>query len=836
MRSLALFVAMGAWAGAVLLVSQEVEAAPVSGAAIYVVHDDLDHGVIVCAYLGNCTYRGDVFNREGGKIASFRIPAISDYGFSIDHLASGDVTGDGLAELLVADDGHAFGSASDDSIGDVHIFSAGGTLIRTLPKSKVNFTEHDGFAVGDVTGDGIAEILIANDGDHKVHIFDQFGNKIRYAFPADFNKGNSFAVGDINGDGKAEILVAHQSDLTIVIFDQFGTRLRAFDYRTFEIELAVGDIDGDGKAEILVADKGLHTIAILDQFGKKIGDFPADFNPGNRFAVGDLDGDGKDEFLVGHQSDHDIVIFDQFGNKIGDFPADFTGGDELAVEHSARDSDGDGLLDTWEINGLRDTNGNLILDANGRAVLPPGRADPKHKDLFLEFDWAPGQQPTRAAIATLKAAFAAAPIGAGGINNPDGLPGINLFVDTGSLSDAMGLVGDNLGGGNQLPATPAVGCLDANFYSMKNGMPAVPGSPAIPAQFDPNRARVFRYGISGNPGVSPPCAGGQGEIGGNDFIEYNHDAGTIMHEFGHTLGLRHGGNENANCKPNYVSVMNYDNQFGIGRVGGGTIVDYSPPRTTMIPGSIPPRFARGGTPLPTLLEFFLRENIILDPTDTVNSFVFVNSLGAKTPWPLNQPPDYNANGTTTDFVIANIDTVGLSGQPAGCGNNVFSVLTGGFDDWSNIALNFHHFSDSANAASNPATEHELTLQELIALEQELNRNEITTNLGIIRSGFRYNRATQRFVQQVTLKNVSNNPISGPISLVLDSLSNNATLANKTGFTANFPPLGSPFVTIDVDADDVLGPQESATITLEFAKGPDGGITYRTRVLTGDLPP
>jgi hypothetical protein len=35
----------------------------------------------------------------------------------------------------------------------------------------------------------------------------------------------------------------------------------------------------------------------------------------------------------------------------------------------------------------------------------------------------------------------------------------------------------------------------------------------------------------------------------------------MMHEFGHNLGLRHGGNENLNYKPNYNSVMNYRYQF-----------------------------------------------------------------------------------------------------------------------------------------------------------------------------------------------------------------------------------------------------------------------------------
>ena len=33
--------------------------------------------------------------------------------------------------------------------------------------------------------------------------------------------------------------------------------------------------------------------------------------------------------------------------------------------------------------------------------------------------------------------------------------------------------------------------------------------------------------------------------------------GTFMHEFGHNLGLQHGGNDGTNCKPNYFSVQSY---------------------------------------------------------------------------------------------------------------------------------------------------------------------------------------------------------------------------------------------------------------------------------------
>ena len=46
-------------------------------------------------------------------------------------------------------------------------------------------------------------------------------------------------------------------------------------------------------------------------------------------------------------------------------------------------------------------------------------------------------------------------------------------------------------------------------------------------------------------------------------------AGTFMHELGHNLALFHGGFENRNRKPNYLSVMSYACQMG-GLIRGGT--------------------------------------------------------------------------------------------------------------------------------------------------------------------------------------------------------------------------------------------------------------------------
>ncbi|MDA0350360.1 MAG: hypothetical protein O3C43_20960 [Verrucomicrobia bacterium] len=99
---------------------------------------------------------------------------------------------------------------------------------------------------------------------------------------------------------------------------------------------------------------------------------------------------------------------------------------------------------------------------------------------------------------------------------------------------------------------------------------------------------VYRYCVFGHndvtrvgdPALDKPHSGGIGELFGNDFMvnlggwtekQYISGGGTsnlskakdevqaalFMHELGHTLGLKHGGLDDINGKPNYLSIMNY---------------------------------------------------------------------------------------------------------------------------------------------------------------------------------------------------------------------------------------------------------------------------------------
>lgn len=107
--------------------------------------------------------------------------------------------------------------------------------------------------------------------------------------------------------------------------------------------------------------------------------------------------------------------------------------------------------------------------------------------------------------------------------------------------------------------------------------------------------------------------------------------------------------------------------------------------------------------------------------------------------------------------------------------------------------------------------------------------DVTNQVRITRGGFRFDRATSRFVQPVTLTNTGGNAIAGPVSLVLDRLGTGTALTNAIGVTAAVAPLGSPYLNVGVGG---LGAGQSATLRLQFTNPGNAGISYTTRVLAG----
>jgi acid phosphatase len=108
-----------------------------------------------------------------------------------------------------------------------------------------------------------------------------------------------------------------------------------------------------------------------------------------------------------------------------------------------------------------------------------------------------------------------------------------------------------------------------------------------------------------------------------------------------------------------------------------------------------------------------------------------------------------------------------------------------------------------------------------------------TNLQVTRSAYSLNRRTARMTQTVTITNNGSVPMVGPISLALDNLSANTSLANASGTVANNAPTGSPYLTVSSGS---LAPGASATVSLQFTIPASGVITYTARTITGSGAP
>jgi len=250
------------------------------------------------------------------------------------------------------------------------------------------------------------------------------------------------------------------------------------------------------------------------------------------------------------------------------------------------DSDGDGLPDEWERHGVTIDGG-----AGPRFIdLPAMGADPMKPDIFLQIDWMADaehdQRPRAEAIRLVVEAFANAPYA-----SPTGSLGIALHVDAGPdsvLAEPDGRWGA-LSRARVLPWRKNVGTAASGTYdwSVFDELRNAPGGFA-----ETGRGPVFHYAVFGYyHDIDDPhgfgASGNSRGIGGTDILvtlgnfsdgvgSPREQAGTLMHELGHNLGLRHGGCDDSNQKAGYASVMNYAYQMeGVTRGGRRGVIDFS---------------------------------------------------------------------------------------------------------------------------------------------------------------------------------------------------------------------------------------------------------------------
>jgi uncharacterized protein YkwD len=198
-----------------------------------------------------------IYDMASGAI-KFRFQAYAGYTGSV-RVAVGDVTGNGEQDVVVAP---GAGMASTIEVFD----GSTGQLIRS-------FNAYGGFqggvfvAVGDLSGLGIDEIITGADagGGPNVKAFDSTGKAIYNfnAYSPSFAGGVRVAAGDVNGDGKADIITSPGAGMasTVEVFSgATGGIIQSFTaYGGWQggVFVAAGDLNGDGRADIVTgADAG----------------------------------------------------------------------------------------------------------------------------------------------------------------------------------------------------------------------------------------------------------------------------------------------------------------------------------------------------------------------------------------------------------------------------------------------------------------------------------------------------------------------------------------------------------------------------------------------------
>ncbi len=309
----------------------------------------------------------------------------------------------------------------------------------------------------------------------------------------------------------------------------------------------------------------------------------------------------------------------------------------LVASMNVQDSDGDGLLDIWETNGLhRNTQVSPATfgtcsdyPAEPCVNLPAMGALPGTKDIFVQLDWMYGHdghvhQPKLAALQQVADAFAAPShqivhvhfdVGNNYQTACGGGAACSFIVPAAYARGGANIDEDTL----VCHDTAAHPCayhvpypvlsFEFGFASVRDGNHLL----GINPHFAQNRKDIFHYGLfahalggpytlDGHPvdphtgaptdvpfsysGIAHRPGGGfmvslglwRSDIPENDQVgSVQVQAGTLMHELGHNLDLSHAGlSTQPNCMPSYPSVMNYLYQTrGLTDAAGNEHVDYS---------------------------------------------------------------------------------------------------------------------------------------------------------------------------------------------------------------------------------------------------------------------
>jgi hypothetical protein len=265
-------------------------------------------------------------NMEAGTSTGFGALTSPLPGLTI--VGHGDINGDGIADVVVQDPGTDLVLAAEQNGGG----NGSPNWVALSSNLKGGGADFHAVGVGDIDGDGHADVLIQNEGatgDGSILAITAANTFVSVA-PALKGGGLNFAVvgvGDVNGDGFADIVLQDQANASgqVLVRDVHDNSFVTLSTNTggFKV-VGVGDIAGAGFAEVILQPSGGGPIVSLDAF-TPVNAFQSVISAANTGlivkGVADVDGDGIAEVLLQSAVTHEIDYFHLTGPGQGAFGA-----------------------------------------------------------------------------------------------------------------------------------------------------------------------------------------------------------------------------------------------------------------------------------------------------------------------------------------------------------------------------------------------------------------------------------------------------------------------------------------------------------------------------------
>jgi hypothetical protein len=200
-----------------------------------------------------------------------------------------------------------------------------------FPTSAVYPAQHAGYEdleVGDVTGDGRSDIVVMSGQLYSVpnlSVLAQtaagFAAAAEYRVAPNVNT-QGVGIGDVTGDGRADVVASYggnQPSASIAVFPQTpsGTLAAPVRYASYDIPepVEVADLDRDGRGDVVTAHggwlrAGVYLHGPAGTLGaEELAEIPyaSHYNP-HGLAVGDIDGNGSPDIVIADSNNGLIIL------------------------------------------------------------------------------------------------------------------------------------------------------------------------------------------------------------------------------------------------------------------------------------------------------------------------------------------------------------------------------------------------------------------------------------------------------------------------------------------------------------------------------------------------